>query len=76
MLLQGKTILVTGASGGIGRAIAERLAREGASLILVGREERALHDTLAAVVAAGGHGEVVPILAAFGAPHGPGRTAR
>lgn len=59
MELQGKTILVTGASGGIGRPIVERLAREGASLILVGRDEEALWDTQAAVVAAGGKGQVL-----------------
>jgi glucose 1-dehydrogenase len=34
MLLDGKTTIVTGASQGIGRACAERLAREGARLVL------------------------------------------
>ncbi len=59
MKLQGKTILVTGASGGIGRPIVERLAKEGASLILVGRDESALWDTQSAVVALGGRAQVV-----------------
>ncbi len=36
MNLHGKIVLLTGASGGIGRAIAQRLATEGAILILVG----------------------------------------
>lgn len=42
MKLDGKTALVTGASKGIGRAIALRFAAEGANLIVTGRSEREL----------------------------------
>lgn len=38
--------IVTGAGGGIGRALAERLADRGHRLVLVGRTESKLHDTL------------------------------
>lgn len=40
--LKGKVILVTGASRGIGLAIAQALGREGARLLLVGRDRKAL----------------------------------
>lgn len=44
MLLEGKTAIVTGASGGIGKAIAIALAKEGASVAVHfhGNEEKAL----------------------------------
>jgi len=40
--LEGKVILVTGGSRGIGLAIAQRLGNEGARLVLVARKEEAL----------------------------------
>jgi short-subunit dehydrogenase len=42
--LSGRSILLTGASGGIGRATAEILAREGANLTLVGRRPEPLES--------------------------------
>ena len=45
--LSGKTALVTGASGGIGRAVAEALHRQGATLVVSGTRREAL-DALVA----------------------------
>lgn len=44
--LKGKTILVTGASSGIGRAIAIECAKMGANMIITGRNEERLNSTL------------------------------
>src|SRR5690349_21679093 len=49
-----KSIIVTGATSGIGRAAAEAFGREGASVVLVGREEAALAEVATAVRLAGG----------------------
>ena len=54
MRLEGRRALITGAGSGIGRAIAERFAAEGASLRLVGRTQATLDETAEAVRAAGG----------------------
>jgi NAD(P)-dependent dehydrogenase (short-subunit alcohol dehydrogenase family) len=43
----GKTVLVTGASSGIGRAICLELGRQGARLVLLGRRHDALAETAA-----------------------------
>jgi len=51
-MLNGKSALITGASRGIGRAIAVDLARNGADVALVGRDREALDETVAAVIAA------------------------
>jgi 3-oxoacyl-[acyl-carrier protein] reductase len=52
-LLQGKIAIVTGASRGIGRAIALTLARQGASLVINGTREDLLHKLSAEIEALG-----------------------
>lgn len=44
--LSGRKILVTGASSGIGRETAMLLGSMGASVVLTGRDENALTETL------------------------------
>jgi 3-oxoacyl-[acyl-carrier protein] reductase len=52
--LEGKCALVTGASSGIGRAIAKGLAAEGARVAVTGRRAEQLESVAAEIVQAGG----------------------
>ncbi len=59
MRLQGKTALVTGASAGIGYAVALSLAAEGANVVVTARRQDRLDALVAAAVARGGQGVAV-----------------
>jgi citronellol/citronellal dehydrogenase len=61
--LEGKTLLITGASRGIGRAIALRAARDGANVAVLGKTDTpnpklagTVHETVAEIERAGGKG--------------------
>ncbi len=46
MTFEGKTCLITGASGNLGRAVAAAFASAGAALVLLGRDEKSLRTAL------------------------------
>jgi len=66
MELAGNTVLLTGATGGLGRAIAAALAGRGAKLVLSSRKQAEL-DQLAESLAGEGHRAIVSDLAEEGA---------
>jgi len=57
--LQGKRALVTGASAGIGEAIATMLAKEGVTVVVHGRDEARTRATAERIIAAGGQAHAV-----------------
>ena len=54
MRLEGKSAVITGGGTGIGRATAELFAAEGARVMIIGRREEPLSDTVAEIRASGG----------------------
>ena len=52
--LEGKRILLTGASSGIGEAAAQKFARRGATVVVVARRQELLDDLVHRITAAGG----------------------
>jgi short-subunit dehydrogenase len=59
--LHQKTAVVTGASAGVGRAIALRLARAGANLALIARDAEALNEVKDEVEGCGGTAMTIAI---------------
>jgi NAD(P)-dependent dehydrogenase (short-subunit alcohol dehydrogenase family) len=58
--LSGKKALVTGASKGIGYTIAVELARQGADVLVTGRDEEGLNDVAARIRDLGREAQVIP----------------
>ncbi|MCF6780796.1 SDR family NAD(P)-dependent oxidoreductase [Stutzerimonas stutzeri] len=68
--LSGKIAIVTGSTDGIGLAIATGLARAGASLVLVGREQSRIDAALARLRADSGRDDAVGVVADAGTSEG------
>jgi short-subunit dehydrogenase len=60
MAFTNKTFVITGASAGIGQALAIQLAQQGANLVLAARNQAALETTAEACMKAGGKAIAVP----------------
>lgn len=58
--LQDKVVVITGASSGVGRAMAIELSKKGARLVLAARREEALQEVVAECEALGGTAIAVP----------------
>ena len=56
-----RVVVITGASSGIGRATAERLAAEGATVVLAARREEALRDVAQVCTGRGARAHVMPV---------------
>lgn len=61
MKINGKTVLVTGASGGVGEAIGKAIAKAGGRVLLLARREDQLRRVADEIVRAGGEALVYPV---------------
>lgn len=64
--LKDRIALITGASRGIGRAVAEKFAQEGAHVLLIARSREALEEVDDAIRARGGKSSLIPLNLAHG----------
>jgi len=74
--LHDKLALVSGSTAGIGYAIAEALAAEGARVIINGRTEKRVQQAIANIRDAGARGKLEGIAADLGSAEGVGTTVR
>jgi len=56
----GQTVLVTGATSGLGRATAQLFAAQGASVVGTGRDHRRGEELISQIAGAGGRGQFIP----------------
>lgn len=61
MEIQGKTVLITGASSGMGAATAKAMARTGGRVLLLARRKAALEELAKEIQDAGGVAHVYPV---------------
>jgi NAD(P)-dependent dehydrogenase (short-subunit alcohol dehydrogenase family) len=59
--LNGKSAVVTGASRGIGRAVAIRLAKDGARIVVSARDQQALEAAVREITGSGGQAASLPL---------------
>ena len=57
--MEGKVIIITGASSGFGKLTAKRAAEMGGKIVLAARSEEKLKETVAEIKAAGGEASYI-----------------
>lgn len=60
VLMKNKVVIVTGAGTGLGKAVAIKLAEEGAQVVLVGRRKEKLQDVAQIIKNSGGQSLIIP----------------